>query len=386
MCTSFVANTEQPPQQQGDKPNSTGLSMEYLYCFWNNGHNYAVQQSAASTCHPLRFCRALARAYINTLAFPPGLYLPATETRPWQVPGDSRPKRVAQSVNRTIKWLDECLERNQVQQQQQQQQAEQQSAAQPSAAESDCGSNARQQLFAPVVGAGLVPERERSAKAAAERTVAGFALCGFGMGESTSARPALLEAALRHLPADKPRLVSGLLADDTDVCKWRHHMARPASPVEVLDAVAQGVDLFDCSYPTHATSNGYALSFPLRQQEADKPGAAAAAGAAALAVEVDAGADDTKLNLWSLQHRSHRGPLVAGCSCFTCQNHSRGYIHHLLHTHEMLASVLLEMHNTHWWLGFFAAIQEAIRAGQLQQYISWFKQRKQVLQALQTDA
>jgi queuine/archaeosine tRNA-ribosyltransferase len=48
----------------------------------------------------------------------------------------------------------------------------------------------------------------------------------------------------------------------------------------------------------------------------------------------------------------------------------------------MLASVLLELHNTHWWLGFFGAVREAIQAGQLQQYIAWFKQRRQGLQQL----
>jgi hypothetical protein len=70
-----------------------------------------------------------------------------------------------------LQWLDECLERHQVQQQQQQQQ--QQRPAQVSAAEDNSGSNVPQQLFAPVVGAGLVQERERSAKAAAGRAVAG---------------------------------------------------------------------------------------------------------------------------------------------------------------------------------------------------------------------
>lgn len=80
--------------------------------------------------------------------------------------------------------------------------------------------------------------------------------------------------------------------------------------------------------------------------------------------------------------RTDKGPLVQGCSCFACRNHSRAYLHHLLHTHEMLASVLLELHNTHWWLGFFGAIQEAIQAGQLQQYIGWFKQRRQGQQQL----
>lgn len=81
--------------------------------------------------------------------------------------------------------------------------------------------------------------------------------------------------------------------------------------------------------------------------------------------------------------RLDKGPLVAGCSCFTCKNHSRAYIHHLLQTHEMLAGVLLEMHNTHWWLQFFAAIQEAIQQGRLQQYIKWFKQRREAVQLQQ---
>jgi queuine/archaeosine tRNA-ribosyltransferase len=48
----------------------------------------------------------------------------------------------------------------------------------------------------------------------------------------------------------------------------------------------------------------------------------------------------------------------------------------------MLGSVLLELHNTHWWLGFFGAVREAIQAGQLQQYIAWFKQRRQDMQQL----
>lgn len=63
------------------------------------------------------------------------------------------------------------------------------------------------------------------------------------------------------------------------------------SPEEILEAVAQGVDLFDCTYPTHATANGYALSFPLRPQDADD------------CFDPDSGADGTKLNLWSLQYR-----------------------------------------------------------------------------------
>jgi queuine tRNA-ribosyltransferase subunit QTRTD1 len=173
------------------------------------------------------------------------------------------------------------------------------------------------------------------------------------------------------------------------------------TPEDILMAASQGVDLFDCSYPLQATANGYALSFPLspesqQQQQQQVPAAAAAdaavleasnpfgaAGPGADAVAVDAGADDSKLNLWALSYRLDKGPLVRGCSCFTCQNHSRAYIHHLLHTHEMLAGVLLEVHNTHWWLAFFAAIRASIAQGRLQQYSGWFSSRRSQLQQQQ---
>ncbi len=84
-----------------------------------------------------------------------------------------------------------------------------------------------------------------------------------------------------------------------------------------------------------------------------------------------------------LSCRQDSRPLVPGCSCFACTNHSRAYIHHLLHTHELLAGVLLELHNSHWWLQFFGVIQGAIRAGRLQQYADWFSQRQRGLQQLQ---
>lgn len=71
-----------------------------------------------------------------------------------------------------------------------------------------------------------------------------------------------------------------------------------------------------------------------------------------------------------------KGPLVAGCSCFTCRNHTRAYLHHLLHTHEILGSVLLEVHNMHWWLGFFGAMRAAIQQGRFKQYAAWFVERR----------
>lgn len=75
-------------------------------------------------------------------------------------------------------------------------------------------------------------------------------------------------------------------------------------------------------------------------------------------------------------HRLDNGPLVPGCTCFCCANHTRAYLHHLLHTHEMLGGVLLEMHNTHWWLGFFHAMRSAIQQGEWAAYQQWVLQRR----------
>jgi hypothetical protein len=153
-----------------------------------------------------------------------------------------------------------------------------------------------------------------------------------------------------------------------------------ASPEEVLEGVLQGADLFDCGYPTHATANGYALCFPLRPPSSTPSSAAAAAAgpdpSSSGGGGPNAGEDDSKVNLWAQQYRLDKGPLVPGCSCFACRNHTRAYVHHLLHQHEMLASVLLEVHNTHWWLGFFEALRGAVGEGRLAQYAGWFRARR----------
>lgn len=124
----------------------------------------------------------------------------------------------------------------------------------------------------------------------------------------------------------------------------------------------QGVDFFDTSYLLDVTNGGYALAFPLspeadeeerQQQQQEQRGSAAeaAAGAAAVAAVAAAagvahepaadecGRDDSKINLWALAYRTDRRPLLPGCTCFACANHTRAYVHHLLQTHEMTAQV-----------------------------------------------
>jgi len=115
-----------------------------------------------------------------------------------------------------------------------------------------------------------------------------------------------------------------------------------------------GVDLFVTNYPSLLTEHGLALVVPL-----DAPFAAAPA---------EALVDPEKLNLRDPVYVLDKRPLLQGCQCDACANHSRAYVHHLLNTEEMLGDVLLSIHNTHHWLAFFSAARRMIAEGTLARY------------------
>jgi tRNA-guanine family transglycosylase len=75
-----------------------------------------------------------------------------------------------------------------------------------------------------------------------------------------------------------------------------------------------------------------------------------------------------KLNLRDNRLRKEMVPIKQGCECFACKRHTRGYIHHLINTHEMLADVLLNMHNQHQYALFFGGIRDSIQAGKFDEY------------------
>ncbi|KAK4796032.1 hypothetical protein SAY86_028358 [Trapa natans] len=230
-----------------------------------------------------------------------------------EVPAWVSDKRNASSVDRTVKWLDECIALRQV-----------------------------GEVFGAVVGGSNEQLRQHCAKEVAIRDVSGYWIGGFGLGESMDERPTLLND---NLPKEKPRLTSGL-----DL------------PEEVLQGVATGIDLFDSKYIHHITVGGFALTFPLDGIESKistfQPG--------------DIGSEQVKINLRATVYRKDTTPLVDGCSCYTCKNHTKAYINHLLNVHEMLAQTLLELHNTQHYLGFFHLIRESIKAGKFERFCQRF--------------
>ncbi|GJM91669.1 hypothetical protein PR202_ga08068 [Eleusine coracana subsp. coracana] len=214
-----------------------------------------------------------------------------------EVPAWSTEKRNKISVDRTLRWLDECIALNK-----------------------DSGTN----TLGVVVGGSSIEQRKLCATEVSKRNVSGylfsiiqcFWIGGFGLGESTEERCSLLNAVTDCLPSDKLRLVSRL-----------------GLPEEVLEGVSAGVDLFDSTYIYQLTMGGFALVFPVDTVERGMQNG----------VFESSSGDSTKINLRATVYRKDTSRLVDSCSCFTCQNHTRAYLNHLLNVHEMLAQILLEM-------------------------------------------
>ncbi len=177
---------------------------------------------------------------------------------------------------------------------------------------------ADQSLFGIVQG-GDDPELRREA---ARRTVAldfdGYAVGGLSVGETRAAMLPALAAALEELPADQPRYLMGV-----------------GDPVSIVEAVALGVDMFDCVMPTRLARHGTLLT----------------AGG--------------RVNIKRAEHARSSEPVDPGCPCPTCTHYERGYLRHLCRVDEPAAATLCSVHNLTWMLTLVGRIRSAVAAGTL---------------------
>ncbi|XP_001513192.1 queuine tRNA-ribosyltransferase accessory subunit 2 isoform X1 [Ornithorhynchus anatinus] len=256
----------------------------------------------------------------------------------------SSEKRARKSVDRSLAFLDECL------------QLWEKSAV------------LRQSVPIGVIeGGDVLEERLRSARETAKRPVGGFLLDGFqGSAMTPETRRQLVRSVTAQLPDDKPRLICGV-----------------GRPDEVLECVEAGVDLFESFFPYQVTERGCALSFCFQCRPDPEEAGVSSNGVQAEGKERDqsekgnssARHEDItsfEIHLKDKRYQDDFGPLVPGCACYCCQNHSRAYVHHLLVTNELLAGVLLMTHNFQHYFGFFRSIREALRdetLGRLQDLI-----------------
>ncbi|KAK5581496.1 hypothetical protein RB653_001529 [Dictyostelium firmibasis] len=171
----------------------------------------------------------------------------------------------------------------------------------------------------------------------------GTILSGFGTGETNEERNQLINKLIDQLPKEHVKLISGV-----------------GSPEEILSLVELGIDLFSTNYPNLMTEWGNALTFKYKMNE----------------LKNNDNQEENKINLWDSKFVIDATPIIKGCECFTCIQHTKAYIHHLLNTHEMLAEVLLTIHNVSHYLGFFEEIRRVIKDSQFSEYKKLFLEKR----------
>lgn len=177
-------------------------------------------------------------------------------------------------------------------------------------------SRADQALFGIVQG-GVDPDlRLESARRTAELGFPGFGIGGLSVGEDPALRDAAVEAAVAGLPPEAPRYFMGL-----------------GDPEGLLEAVARGVDLFDCVWPTRLARHGKAIT------------------------------SRGDFNIRLARFAGDEDPLDPDCSCLTCRTYSRAYLRHLAATKELSLPRLLSIHNLAAIHRLLAEARAAIEAG-----------------------
>jgi len=182
------------------------------------------------------------------------------------------------------------------------------------------------QVLFGIVQGGVFPDlRARSASFLFDLDFPGYAIGGLSVGESKAQMLSTLDVTTPLLPEDRPRYLMGV-----------------GTPVDLVEGVARGIDIFDCVLPTRVARNGAALT----------------------RVE--------RLNMRNARFADDPAPIDEACGCYACQHFSRAYIRHLIVAKEILAATLLSIHNLYTMLTLIREIREAILAGQFWEYRAAF--------------
>ncbi|MFA7643241.1 MAG: tRNA guanosine(34) transglycosylase Tgt [Sphaerochaetaceae bacterium] len=169
-------------------------------------------------------------------------------------------------------------------------------------------------LFGIVQGNFYKDLRKESALAISEMDFPGIAIGGLSVGETPEMFSEYLAYTTEFIPAEKPRYVMGI-----------------GSPDYILDAVANGIDLFDCVLATRAARNGSVFT------------------------------DDGMIQMKKAVHEFDQGPLSEGCTCTACTSYSRAYVRHLFKAQEMLGGMLATEHNLTYLYRLMQDVRQAIR-------------------------
>lgn len=183
-------------------------------------------------------------------------------------------------------------------------------------------------LFGIVQGGMFGALRKRSAEALGAIGFDGYAIGGLSVGETQEERERVLTETVPELPADQPRYLMGV-----------------GRPEDIIVAVREGVDMFDCVMPTRNARNGYYFT------------------------------SRGVLKVRNARYTLDTGPVDEDCGCYTCRHYSRAYLKHLDRCREMLGPQLATIHNLYFYQQLMAGIRTAIENCSLEAFVSRFLER-----------
>lgn len=185
-------------------------------------------------------------------------------------------------------------------------------------------------LFGIVQGGMFESLREESVAGLCAIGFDGYAIGGLSVGEPKEDFARILTHIAPRLPAERPRYLMGV-----------------GTPEDIVFAVEQGIDLFDCVLPTRNARNGYLFT-----RYGD-------------------------IRIKNACHRHDPRPLDETCGCYTCRHFSRAYLHHLFRCGEILGARLNTIHNLHYYLGLMAELRAAIASQSLADFRARFHRDRQ---------
>ncbi len=188
------------------------------------------------------------------------------------------------------------------------------------------GKRDAQNLFAIVQGGVDSELRRISAEALVNEGFDGYAIGGLAVGEGHEAMLATLDVTAPLLPQDRPRYLMGV-----------------GKPLDIVESVARGIDMFDCVLPTRSGRLGQAWL------------------------------DDGPLNITNARYAEDLSPLDARIDCPASRDYSKAYLHHLFKAGELLGQVLLSWHNVAYYQFLMARLRAAIAEGKLAAFVADFK-------------
>lgn len=185
----------------------------------------------------------------------------------------------------------------------------------------DVHSNPNQSLFGIVQGGEYSDLREYSAKETVKMNFDGYSIGGTSVGEDKVTMYKMIDDAIKYLPSDKPRYLMGV-----------------GDPVDIIEGVMRGVDMFDCVLPTRLARHGNAFT---------RMG---------------------KINIKNLKYKDDFTPIESDCDCYACKHYTKAYIRHLITADETFGARLLSIHNIRFLIKLVEELREAIKEKRLADY------------------